>query len=395
MLRKIISNNFGIFPLILSLIPMHYIMGFMDSVSNVFLVLMYAIIPCVYIVRGGISLNYSLMALLIYLPLTIVLAVPDSVFRSWERYALFLLLVLAVGPIFQSNYARDFRQKLLNSTLVICAILSIGSFFCFFLGINYFSMDKEGIGFRDMTGWFSGLTNQSMILGPISGISAIVFFYLAYIRKLKFCWILFVSCVGSVLFAASRIAFAATIVGLFVVLYMTNKIKKMLIKQSIVLGAILTILFVYWGGATDALLNKHGEVGTQNILSSRSEKITARWDEFCSSPVFGVGFNAIDPNGSDPYNKIKGTIEPGSSWMAILSMTGVIGFAIFITVIYKMMSRLKYRKDSVIVFAILCFFFVHMCAEGYVFAAGNPAAYILWLAVGCGFDKLIIKNKQI
>ncbi len=50
--------------------------------------------------------------------------------------------------------------------------------------------------------------------------------------------------------------------------------------------------------------------------------------EFESSPLIGVGFDAIDLNlssASGGYDKDSGMVESGSSWLIILSMTGLIG----------------------------------------------------------------------
>ena len=126
--------------------------------------------------QKNIVLDKFYFAFLLYLPFTIISAMPDPVFRSWERLGLFVLLYLVASPVLQAEYIRMLRRKMLFYIIFICVILSIGSFIGYFLGINFCTINlKEVTDYQGVAGHFSGLTKQSMYLGPISGISAIYF----------------------------------------------------------------------------------------------------------------------------------------------------------------------------------------------------------------------------
>ena len=49
---------------------------------------------------------------------------------------LFAVLFLLCSPIIQSAYARKFRKDALLISIIISVILTVGSFFAYFLGIN-------------------------------------------------------------------------------------------------------------------------------------------------------------------------------------------------------------------------------------------------------------------
>ena len=152
---------------------------------------------------------------------------------------------------------------------------------------------------------------------------------------------------------------------------------------------IAMLTFPLWEGAAEGIINKQ-EANNQieGNYGSRSGKWEARMAEFASSPVFGVGFSAQDPNGNDAYDKVTGTIEPGSSWLCILSMTGVIGLILILGILF---SPFIYLRDhptpyNTLLFGLFVFFCVAFIAEGYIFAGGSSLCFIVWLIFGCASD---------
>lgn len=381
---KWVRENLGLFPAIISVVVLHYLIGGIRSLPNIALVGVYLISIITYITHSRFSISPVWFCFLIYLPFTILLANPDSVFHPWDRLMLFGLLYLSFAPVIQSPYARLFRKRCLNFSLLICIVVSIGSFICYFLGINLFSYELAS-DYVGKAGMFSGLTKQSMYLGPISGISVIYLFYLTIFKRQYWSWFLIIPCAGCLLFASSRIAFAATIGGLLVELYYMSENKSKAIKRLIVIGIFICLTFPLWESATFALQEKAS--ANENLINSRANKFLARVTEFTSSPVYGVGFASIDANGLDSFNHKTGTIEPGSSWLGILSMTGIIGMIYFCTLYFHTILSIIRIKQYAWLLAILFFFGIHMLAEGYVFAAGSPTAFLLWMSLGCAFDK--------
>ena len=106
--------------------------------------------------------------------------------------------------------------------------------------------------------------------------------------------------------------------------------------------------------------------------------------EFSESPLFGVGFCAIDPATGDEYDVSTGTIEPGTSWLQVPSMTGLAGTIPFVLILlsaWKNISRKKLYPQRGLMMGLLLTFFFHFFAEGYLFSAGGEMCAFAWLVI--------------
>lgn len=372
-----------------SLIVLNQLIGFTPSVPS--LVLYVALIGyAVYqLLRQNLTFDWFLTAFLIYVPLALLVTSPDAVFHSWERFVLFALLVLCVSPIFTSKESIKNRLDMFKMLLFVCVIIGVGSFFARFLGINF--MKTYNRDFMSQAGLFGGLTTHSMMLGPIAGIGALYMAYIAYISKKKLYWILSSLSVISVLFSASRSALAALIAGFTIMLFRLSGSMSKFAVSFVICIMIGTASLPLWGSALDAVREKNEtNIRSGGALNSRDKLWTTRINEIRNSPIFGVGFCAIDRTTSKDMNldKRTGMVESGSSWLIILSMTGLVGAMLLVPVFVR--SYLTAYRDedsfSALVCGILTLFFVHMIAEGYIFYGGSQMAFMLWLTVGVAMD---------
>lgn len=320
--------------------------------------------------------------------MSLLLNVYPEYFRVWDRFLVYLLVLLLVSPIFINNVINELRLKLFISIIVLCILLSIASFFAYFLGINYFIVNEEVLDIQ--AGWFSGFMNHSMVLGPVSAISAIVTFSCflsATSKKLKiFLFLALLCCYGSTLLAASRIALGGGTLGMIVVL--ANHYRDQFLRFIRTIGIVFLLsitTFPLWSNLTDFVVAKqNANIETGGTFSSRDTKLEARISEFNSSPLFGIGFCTINPT-LDKVNIQSGQIEPGSSWLAIASMTGLLGFFTFIVVYIKAYYKaLKFKNPllSNIFCGLLSFYFIHMTVEGYIMAPGSFLTFMFWLLIG-------------
>lgn len=125
------------------------------------------------------------------------------------------------------------------------------------------------------------------------------------------------------------------------------------------------------------------------MFASRQNNWDQRIEEFKENPWFGVGFGAVDM-GDDNITSISegGTVETGSGWLLVLSMTGILGFSLFVVFFVKAfkktyrMVKYKYVEPYCLFGALLALFSVHMIAEGYSLAAGGLLFFNLWLLLG-------------
>lgn len=348
----------------------------------------------VYIFSKFKHVDGLMTGMIVYLALNILICKPDPVFNSWMRLGFFGLLLVCVSPLVQGEQLREVRHKTLNATLWILAMLTVASFFCRFLGINYMWGGQPGS--YNTAGLFGGLFNQSMMLGPLAGASAVFMAYKAFEankKERKLYIYATLMCLAAVFFSASRSALMCSMAGVLVTLMKASGGSQRFLKIMTVAMLVGAVTFPLWGGVTDAMMEKaNANIEAGGFTTSRDEKWNARITEFESSPVFGIGYPSVNPNLDDVG--FGGVVEPGTSWLAILSMTGIVGFVLFFSIFYKAYKACNRmcRREDALYLGLLALFAVHMMAEGYVFAAGGFLCFILWLVIGCCYDRSYESN---
>ena len=245
-------------------------------------------------------------------------------------------------------------------------------------------------------GSFSGLMNHSIVLGHFSGLSTAYMFSLLLDKngrtRLLFI-ILTLLCFGACLLSASRNGIFSCLSACFIAVichYRKSISKAILIVFTIVLIGIFS--FPLWGGLTDFLVEKNERniEESGSILFSRERKFNARIQEFKSSPIFGIGYCTVDPS-LDRVNYSNGQIEPGSSWLAIASMTGILGLIPFICICFEAIKRsLKKQRhaQSCIEITLLGYYFLHMMSEGYLLAPRSFLSLVFWLIISTSYSNL-------
>lgn len=320
---------------------------------------------------------------------SICIASPPAFFRVWERLGLFTLVFVVGSPLFQGEVIRKFRYQSLYVMMKLCVVISVVSFVFYFLGINYFEVNEEALDVS-MVGGFGGLTKHSMLLGPISCFALIYTSYKALSTKNRWYWILAVCSAACTMFATSRGAFLAGIIGNVAMLYVFAQKRSQFYK---ILGTILilgAVTFPLWNSALEGLENKQiGNVEAGSITDSRNKKWMNRIEEFETNPLTGVGFCACDIKCSD-YSPYTGTIEGGSSWLIILSMTGLLGFIPFCVLIIRCIKHTFYHrtKESALLMGLLSALLFHFISESYILAGGSQLCFIAWMVIGCCYDNI-------
>lgn len=333
------------------------------------------------------SIDKLIVAMLIYFTLNIVLESPPSEFRSWARLGVFVLLLLCTTPLLHGRTLSKVRKQVFYAVMWLASVLSVLTFFCYFLGINYMYISAD-VSIYNTAGVFGGLFNQSMMMGPVAGGCAVFLSYQYFTTKNKWYLVFAICCIGAVFLSASRSSFMCTFAGILVMLYKATGGQTRFIKVLTIVALIASLTFPLWGTITDGLVSKQANnIEAGSTFSSRENKWDARIAEFESSPLLGIGFASIDGRLDDVGG--GGVVEPGSSWLAVLSMTGLIGFFFFFSVIftcYKYCNKMREQEDALLL-GLLALFAVHMIAEGYVFAAGGFLCFFLWMVIGACYDR--------
>lgn len=381
----------------LALVAVNQVVGFtpqIPSVAYYAILILYAFygLPLLRSVNGLFAL------FLLYVPLELLVMQPNSIFKPWERYVLFALVMACVSPLLQGCKCRLHRSRIFKIILFSCAFLGIGSCVARFIGINYMAYDNNTDIFA--VGRFSGLTLHSMLLGPIAGIGSLYMMALWYKTKKRWYVAGVVMCLLAVLFSASRSSLMATLAGNVLMLYKMSGTGSRFMKYVVMITLVASVTFPLWGSALDDVIAKNDvNVEAGSAFDSRSEKWEARTKEFKENPLLGVGFASIDPNASDvsELTLATGIVEPGSSWLCIFSMTGLIGALLLLPVFYRaFFTAWRSRSElASIITGVLTLFYVHMFAEGYALSGGSFLAFCLWLAVGVAYDSKYYNKERL
>ena len=261
-----------------------------------------------------------------------------------------------------------------------------GSLLVYFLGISF--------GRRD----FAGITTQSMLIAPVSANVMITgIYFLTRGKKLKrkyriYFVVLAIASFITLLLAASRTAIIAVVVSLLFYFYVVNRANFIkFFKYIFLLVIFLSATYSFWSPYLENVIRKNeGSMAAGGITSSREEHWDTRLSEFKSSPCIGIGFASVSIQSRDgaTFDQNSGQVETGSSWLSVLSMTGIFGFSAFMGLFVRAFGQLKKvgRNDlchASYLSALLIFWCFHMMAEGYIFGAGGFLFFNVWLLLGC------------
>lgn len=332
--------------------------------------------------------NYIFVSLLVWL---LICSLVNNVLDP--RYFSFTLVIVSASPFLSSAKTFIFRAKLILFTAISLSIFNIANLYAYETGLNYFVIQNG----ESQNNYFSGLAPHPMWLAAAIGAGNIVLLYYWHIlsSRYKFYRItIFIGLLASIylsVVASSRSALLASLISMIIMLYFCSKNKSDLIKKTVIVSILITLILPYYMSGADTMISKINN--TQNGGDSRSELWIARWNEFLDSPIFGTGFSAIKVNGQI----VTGRVETGSGWLSILSMSGIVGgvlIAIMIKRVFIPIKEIKQNGGIVILFICL---FIYLCLhsffEGYIFTAGYCPCFLFWLLLGFFYDYKKYKNK--
>ena len=336
------------------------------------------------IFKDGFHVSYSMLMLLAVSIVSIVLNDIPSFFRPWQRLVFFFLLTMAVGPSLVSPKAEKLKVDVFQKLFWFFPIVIIWSLVLFVLGRG------SGAG-----GYFQGILVHSMIMGPVAGLTVLYCFFQFQVKKNRtifqkvFYILLMAASFLCLLQAGSRSAVIGTILAMLVLLFVRDE-KKLsnLIKNNFWFVLAIGLTVPLWTQYLDKLEAKNQDDSGLN-LDSREVLWEQRLEEWKSSPIYGIGFSAVDASAEEgsTFDEESGKVETGNSWLCCLSMTGILGFLVVVFIFgsaFVSVWRLSRTVPLVsgLLLGVLTFFMAHMMAEGYIFAGGSFLNTILWLTLG-------------
>ena len=334
-----------------------------------------------YMLATGVEFSFAgILMLLAFLPGSWFSAEPDI---SLPKYAGLALLVLVAGPVLLGHKARQLRNGAWTTTLMLMIAIGVGS--CLWWGLRLSAM---GVGL------FCGVMAYANTLGPMSGLGVVIAASKAITSKkrAKLMWsAAAAACMVPCIASTSRVSLIALAVGLVVVLLMEWRrfglglLVILPLGAAVAFGGYYTILKTERFSETIAMLEEKG------LENSREMLWHARLKEFKEHPNWGVGIGLaegaeLEGRSADETGKI--TVEPGSSYLGLLSMTGLSGAAgmgiLLLWVTGQWLGRFRFLPPGQAsqMMGIGAFMAVNGLAEGWIIAVGSPLCLIFWLWLG-------------
>ena len=296
---------------------------------------------------------------------------------SYLKLILFVCVFLAMYGVANgvNRSTRANARTLRSMLLAMFCMIILGSVAIIpFPGISYMN-DQEAIDAvlaGEITSLFQGMTSQSQVLGPLSGILATFLFAdLAFsIRKWdKFYLLLLILCPFLLYKTSSRTGMGVLIAGWGMVTFLIMKARGigskwkgkllMAINGVIVIMAIAVVAVPSVRGKAVKYILKGGtgdqEIRMEAVVSSRQGAIDAAKAGFKKSPLLGKGFQVSQEMEGQKreglVSYLSAPIEKGVWIYAILEEGGAIGMIIFcawLIVLFKLLiDRHAYIGASV------------------------------------------------
>lgn len=309
------------------------------------------------------------------------------------RLVLFGYILVLTCPIYTSLQWHLFKKRMMmNFFIGFIAVVFVN----LYAKITGFNLRAMILGWEDLTDkQFSGYCNQPMWLAAASAVSAIFCAYLVFSqthksrRQLYFYILLLLCSVYITMISGSRSAFIAAMGAMCVALYVLVENIGRLIKYVVGSAFVVFLLSpVFLGRDTTGAMMAKQEYQKAVGKTSRDALWTDRMAEFHSSPLVGVGFGA---HGVGMDKKVS-RVETGGGWISILAQTGILGFILALSIIFKAYTPIYMIRDNsfiICIYATYLFFCVHSIVEGYMFQGGWYLCLIFWMVIG-----LLIENKQ-
>lgn len=282
-----------------------------------------------------------------------------ATFGSEKIYigGLYLFRLFAYSSFFvlawnETRASKRYSKNLFSSLIIVSFAVSIFGFLQYFIypDTRSFAIWGWDDHYFRLLGTFLDPGHTSIIL--VFGFLAALVSYLE--KQNKKLLLVLGTIVVSIAFTYSRAGYLALVSGLFIVLLLKKNLKLFFI--AILAFALLVVLLPRPGG--------------EGVKLERTASITLRVEDyretltvFGKAPLFGVGYN----NMCRAREKLLGQTNlnshacsgSASSLLLVLTTTGILGFTIFVNLIYKLVANLAKNTYGLTFLSCLVALLVH------------------------------------
>lgn len=338
---------------------------------------------------GPYRVDVPLAVYLCVCALSVAVCRPDRSFMAVPKLALFVLMLAAIGPLVVSAGLCEMRQRLRRLLLWGLRVIVLLSFIVYVTAaiVDVHSRLYDFIPYADR----AGITNERIMLSAISALVAVDALWKATLAggtgRRRRMWLIALAAAAflTLMQAASRMALIGCVAAMLYVAVAHR--RYILAHRKALFIAVAGATFILILGATffsQAILQKLSwDFEAGSLFRSRSELWSDRWGEFLDNPVLGLGFHAFDrctlPTADPNWTPAGGgPLEPGSSWLTLLSQTGLIGFGAFALWLGSWLLRqIRQRHGYTIAMAIMLL--ITGISEGWLTYTGGLVFLCFWL----------------
>ena len=332
-------------------------------------------------------LNKSLACFVAIYGLSLLLHPAPEPWLRTQRFLAFLIGMLCFSPLLTSDSLA--KTRLISA--ITYYVLSAMVFLSFLVWLaSFIRFGEDGIWKSGIHNYgFCGIFKVGMVLSPVSAIIAITSAFLLLEGKCKIKpflngLILFTGIIMCVA-GGSRIASVGLFLSLASLLIIKRHVLAQMLHSRLAIAMALsgTILLIASSPYALSVIRHKNMIGESHgsLFYSRERLWHDRIEEFASSPLTGIGYA-----NEFPSERNKGSlteIEPGSSWLALMSYGGLVGLGCFLwfsSSLARMLYRIRDDGRFPICLAILLFLVINAFTEGWLMFAGSIIFPVFWLA---------------
>ncbi len=333
-------------------------------------------------------LNKPLACFVAIYGLSLLLHPAPELWLRAQRFLAFLIGMLCFSSLLTSDSLAKTRLRISAITYYVLSAMVFLSFLVWLASFIQFGEDgiwKSGIHNYG----FCGIFKMGMVLSPVSAIIAITSAFLLLEGKCKIKPFLngLILLTGIIMCVAggSRIASVGLFLSLASLLIIKRHVLAQMLHSRLAIAMALsgTILLIASSPYALSVIRHKNMIGESHgsLFYSRERLWHDRIEEFASSPLTGIGYA-----NEFPSERNKGSlteIEPGSSWLALMSYGGLVGLGCFLwfsSSLARMLYRIRDDGRFPLCLAILLFLVINAFTEGWLMFAGSIIFPVFWLA---------------
>ncbi len=387
--KYIRQNLFALLVAVLWLFPVTFLGYWTAPVgTDVFSKLRYPVVALAVfalMLKGFNAINLRLLFFLVIAFIASLLS--ENNMYSLVKMGGLAVIVSAFSPLIRSNMGRLMREGLWRNLCWSAVVIT-------FLSVLWRIGGLSGPVLYTKQG-YPGITVHAMLFGPLAGIATVFLFSKTLSQRRYWLIAVVIICFLASFASSSRAAVGATFIGCLVVLMMALKKGRLLtwlrILSPVVLVIVLYMMLYPEKEETFRLLRVE-DIQSKGFVNTREARWDLRVQEFKESPIIGLGIG-MSKEYEQAVNVGFGrgfttTVEPGSAYLTVLSMTGAAGALSLLLVILAELNGLRKRWSKIPVerkyqiAGIGSLLFVHGIAEGWIYSAGAVLCLFFWLWLG-------------